>query len=117
MAYDLGSDPELEEIRRRKLLELQRRLEEEQKRKEMEAELEAKREALLRSILTQAARERLANIKLVKPELARTVEDIIIQLVQAGRLNTPVSDEQVKAILLELDSRSRRRFEIKFKRK
>ncbi len=116
MAYPYD-DEELEEIRRRKLLEMRRQLEEEEKRRQMEAQLEAQRQAVLRSILTEEARGRLANIKLVKPELARAAEELIIQLVQAGRLTPPVGDEQVKAILLELDSRSRRRFEIKFKRK
>ncbi len=114
MAYD---DRELEELRRRKLLELRKQLEEEEKRKRMEAELEARKQAILRRIMTEKARERLANIKLVKPELARAAEDLIIQLVQAGRLPAPVTDEQVKAILLELDSRTRRDFTIKFKRK
>ncbi|MEB3774386.1 MAG: DNA-binding protein [Desulfurococcales archaeon] len=110
-------DEELEAIRRRKLLEMRRQLEEEERRKQLEAELEARRQAVLRGLLTEKARERLSNLKLVKPELARAAEDLIIQLVQAGRLPTPVTDEQVKSILLELDSRSRRRFEIKFKRK
>jgi len=113
----LSYDDELEEIRRRKLLELRKQMEEEEKRKQMEAELEAKRQALLRGILTLKARERLSNLKLVKPELARAAEDLIIQLVQAGRLPTPVDDDQVKAILLELDRRTRRDFQIKFKRK
>lgn len=114
MAYD---DRELEEIRRRKMLELQKQLEEEEKRRQLEAEIEARKQALLRRILTEGARQRLANIKLVKPELAKAAEDLIIQLVQAGRLPVPVSEEQVKAILLEIDSRTRRDFTIKFKRK
>jgi programmed cell death protein 5 len=114
LAYD---DRELEELRRRKLLELQKQLEEEEKRKQLEAEMEARKQAFLRRILTDKARERLANLKLVKPQLAAAAEELIIQLVQAGRLQPPVTDEQVKAILLELDSRTRRRFEIKFKRK
>ena len=110
-------DRELEEIRRRKLLELKRQLEEEERRKQLEAELEARRQALLRRVLTPEARQRLANIKLVRPALAKAAEDIIIQLVQTGRLVPPVTDEQVKAILLELDSRMRRDFKIRIKRK
>jgi programmed cell death protein 5 len=114
VAYD---DRELEEIRRRKLLELQRQMEEEEQRKKLEAEIEARKQALLRQILSEKARERLANLKLVKPQMAAAAEDLIIQLVQTGRLRIPVTDEQVKAILLELDSRTRRDFEIKIKRK
>ena len=110
-------DRELEEIRRRKLLELQRQLEEEQRRKQLEAEMRARKEALLRSILTHEARERLANIRLVRPELAEAAENLIIQLVQAGQLAPPVTDEQVKAILLRLDAQGRREFRIRFERK
>ncbi len=110
-------DRELEEIRRRKLLELQRQLEEEEKRKALEAEMRARKEAILRRILTDQARERLANIRLVKPELAEAAENLIIQLVQAGQLIPPVTDEQVKALLLRLDSQARREFKIRFERK
>lgn len=113
MSYDY--DEELEEIRRRKLAELQRKLEEERLKKEREAILEARREALLRSILTERARERLANVKLVKPELAKYVEDLIIQLVQAGRLAPPVGEDTVKELLIEVDSRTRRETKVRFK--
>ncbi|HDH06812.1 MAG TPA: DNA-binding protein [Thermoproteales archaeon] len=98
-----------EEIKRRKLLELQKKLAEEEERRKRELE----KEALLRSILTPKARQRLANIKLVKPELANILESQIIQLVQLGRIKPPVTDDIVKAILIELDRRSRR--EIRFK--
>ncbi len=108
-------DKELEEIRMRKLLELQKRLEEERKRKEQEALMEAKREAVLRAILTERARERLANVKLVKPDLARGVEDLIIQMVQVGRLTPPVDDDIVKQLLIEIDSRNRREVKVRFK--
>ena len=113
--YD--DDSELEAIRRRKLLELQRRLEEEQRRKELEERVEAQRQELMRRILTSRARERLSNIKLVKPELARVVEDTIIQLVQAGRLSAPVDEDVVVNILMEIDRSRRRDYEIRIKRK
>ncbi len=112
--YD-AEDSELEEIRMRKLLELQKKLEEERKRKEQEALMEARREAILRSILTERARERLANVKLVKPDLARGVEDLIIQLVQSGRLSPPVDEDVVKELLIEIDSRNRREVRVRFK--
>ena len=116
MSYDI-EDRELEEIRRRKLLELQRKLLEEEERRRREQLEEARRDAILRSILTHRARERLFNLKLVKPEIARIAEDTIIQLVQAGRLRAPVDEDTVIEILSQLDARSRRRFEIRFKRK
>ena len=116
MAMDID-DRELEEIRRRKLLELQRQLEEEQKRREMEAKIEAERQAVLRRLLTSRARERLSNLKLVRPELARAAEDLVIQLVQTGRLKPPIDDDTLVDILLELDRSTRKDFEIRIKRK
>lgn len=114
MSYE---DRELEEIRRRKLEEWRRIAEEERRRREEEEALEARREAFLRSILTTSARQRLANLKLVRPEVARIAEDAIIQLVQTGRLSAPVTEDQVKDILMQLDARNRRSFQIRFMRK
>jgi programmed cell death protein 5 len=110
-------DEELEEIKRRKLMELQRRLalEEEIKRKQQEEE--ARREALLRTILTPEARERLANVKLVRPEIARLVEDNIIALVQSGQIKPPVDEETVKKLLALIYERTHRETRIRIKRK
>lgn len=110
-------DEELEEIKRRKLLELQRRLQMEEELKRRRQEEEAKREALLRSILTSEARERLANVKLVRPELARIVEDNIIALVQSGQLTPPVDEDTVKKLLALIYERTRRETRITIKRK
>ncbi|MDM7274550.1 MAG: DNA-binding protein [Thermoprotei archaeon] len=113
MSEDIYEDEELEAIRERRLQELQRRLEEERRRKEAEAQ----RENVLRSILTSEARSRLNNIKLVKPEIARAVEDYIIQLVNAGRLAPPIDEEVVKRLLVEISERTRREYKISFRRK
>jgi programmed cell death protein 5 len=107
------ADEELEAVRARKLEELKRKAEEELRRREVEAQ----REALLRSILTSEARARLTNLKLVKPEIAKAVEDYIIRLVNAGKLVPPVGDDVVKRILVEVDERTRREYRITFKRK
>ncbi|MGB9828143.1 MAG: DNA-binding protein, partial [Thermosphaera sp.] len=63
------------------------------------------------------ARERLNNIRLVKPELAEALEQQIIALAQAGRIPVPVTDEFLKKILSELYEHSRRETRITFKRK
>ncbi len=110
------SDLELEEIKRRKLMELQRRMEmEEERRKRMQ--VEAQKQEILRRILTPKARERLANVKLVKPELAELVENQLILLAQSGRITSPLSDEELKEILEELAARTRRDFNIRIKEK
>ena len=97
-------DKELEELRRRRLLELQRRLLEQERAAEERMRVEAQKQAILRRILTPAARQRLANLKLVKPEFAEHVELQLIQAAQTGRLPIPLTDEQLKRILLHLQS-------------
>ncbi len=94
----MSEEEELERIRRRKLEALQRRIYEEQQL-EKQREVEMKIQAILRQILTPEARQRLANIKMVKPEFARQIEIQLIQLFQRGVLNSPLSDRQLKEIL------------------
>jgi programmed cell death protein 5 len=101
------SDEELEEIRRRKLLALQQRMTDEQKQAQAEQQLEAQKQALLRQILSPEARQRLTNLKMVKQEFTEQLELQLIQLAQAGRLPTPLSDAKLKQILIQLQSRKR----------
>ena len=107
------SEEELEEIRRRKLLDLQRRTAEEQRNIQMQQQLELQKQALLRSILTPEARQRLANLKMVKPEFTSQLELQLVQLVQQGKIPVPVTDKQLKQILIQIQARKR---EIKIRR-
>lgn len=100
------SDEELEAIRRRKLLAMKQRSEPDQKQAEAE-QLEAQKQALLRQILSPEARQRLTNLKMVKPEVIDQLELQLIQLAQAGKLPIPLSDAQLKRILIQLQGRKR----------
>jgi programmed cell death protein 5 len=109
---------DIEEIRKRKLMELQKKYLEQQKAQEealkKEMELEAQISAIMRKILTPEARERLGRVKLVKPELARQVELLLVQLYQAGQIRGQIDDAKLKRILAEIDARTRRDFKIKW---
>lgn len=109
----MSEDEEIEDIRKRRMLQLQRRLAEEQQRMQMEQQVEQQKQALLRQILTPEARQRLNNLKMVKPEFAAQLELQLMQLAQGGRLNIPLSDEQLKELLVKLQSTKR---EIKIRR-
>ncbi len=110
-------DEELEMIKRRKMAELARRAEQERARREREAAEEALRQELLRRILTPEARERLANLRLVKPELVKSLEDQLIVLAQSGRIKIPITDEELKTILQNLFERTRREIRINIREK
>lgn len=101
------TEKELEELRRRKLLELQRKVDEEQKRVQVGQQLELQKQALLRSILTSEARQRLTNLKMVKSDFTAQLELQLIQLAQQGKLPIPLGDEQLKQILIQLQDRRR----------
>jgi programmed cell death protein 5 len=101
------SDEELEELRRKKLSALQRQVSDEQRSAQMEQQLEQQKQALLRNILTPEARQRLTNLKMVKPEFTDQLELQLIQLAQQGKIPIPLADEQLKKILVQLQSRKR----------
>ncbi len=73
----------------------------------------AVKENVLRMALTSEARQRLANVKMVKPELAASIEEYIVQMASSGKLSRTVDDEQLKQMLLALQDRKR---EIKIRR-
>ena len=100
---------ELEEIRRRKLLELQRQreLEELRRQQELQRQIELQKKEILRRILEPEARERLARLKLAHPEIAEAVENQLIALAQAGRIRQKISDEVLVSILRQISARRR----------
>lgn len=69
---------------------------------------------MLRVVFTTEARERLSNIRMIKPELASSIEDQIFQLAAAGKLRGQVTDEELKK-LLESFQRPKREFKITWK--
>jgi len=75
--------------------------EDEAKRREAEAAA-AMRQRALAVLLEPSARQRLANIRIVKPELAAAVENYLISAASSGRLNRALTDEELKQVLLGL---------------
>ena len=103
----MGSEEGLEDIRKRKLLELQRQLIDEQQRAGQQETVEAQKQSLLRQIMTTEARQRLNRIKMVKPEFVEQIELQLIQIAQSGKIKIPITDAQLKGILSRLQSTSK----------
>jgi len=110
VSYD---EEDIEEIRRRRALELRRQLTEVQSRANAQQEAELQKRELLRKILSPEARQRLNRLKMVKPDFATQLELQLIQTAQTGRINIPITDEQLKTILTRLQGGKR---EIKIRR-
>ena len=106
------SEEELETLRKRRMLELQQRMTDEQNQAQAQLQLERQKQALLRRILTPKARSRLTNLNMVKPEFTQQLELQLIQLAQQGRISIPISDEQLKELLVRLQS-GRRDYKIR----
>jgi len=84
----------------------------EREKKEERLREQAIKEQYLRLFLTPDARERLTNVKMVRPEVAEQVENYIIQLGLSGKLPRPINDDELKELLYKFTPRRR---EIRFK--
>lgn len=118
---------DLDEIRQKRMAELQaqqaaaqqqQQAQQQQmaqmQQQEAQAKFEAQKKQILGQILTSEARNRLANLKLTKPELVNNIELQLIQSAQAGSLRGKVTDEQIKVLLKQIAGQKR---EIKITRK
>ncbi len=107
-------DDELDAIRRRKLVEYQQAQEQAVAQAQAREQVMAQRQQILRQILTQEARERLARIELAYPELTESIESQLIALAQSGRVQKVIDDETLRQILTRLIPKKR---EIKIERR
>ncbi len=98
-------EEEIEELRRRKMLELRARVEEQQGQAEQRRQYEIQKRLAILQIMTPEARSRLANIRAAKPEFAEQLELQLIQLAQSGRLGSKITDVQLRDILSRLQAR------------
>ncbi|MFX0138626.1 MAG: DNA-binding protein [Candidatus Hodarchaeota archaeon] len=112
----MSDDEELDDIRRRKLEQLKQQAVQQQVAEAQQKEFEAKKYQLMRKILSQEGRQRLENIRIVKPQFAEQIEIQLIQLFQSGKLRgaTPLPDKAFKKLLEQISSLDRKKeFNIK----
>ena len=117
---------DLDEIRQKRMAELQAQqaaaqqsqqqqaAAQQMQQQEAQAKFEAQKKQILGQIMTSEARNRLANLKLTKPELVNQIELQLIQSAQAGSLRGKVTDDQLKVLLRQIAGQKR---EIKITRK
>ncbi len=109
----MSSDEDLAEIRKRRMTELQAQRGPQEQAAEAQAQVqadaEAQKQALMRKILTPEARQRLQNLKLVRPDFAAQMELQLLQLAQSGRVHLPITDELLKKLLSQIQSQQTKR--------
>jgi programmed cell death protein 5 len=99
---------ELEAIKQRKLMQLQQQY---AARQEMQNQLQVQQvlkeiDKIIQKLLTEEAQGRLANLKLIKPELVQKLKIYLAQLYAAGQV-TQIDDEHLRQILLKLQGQKK----------
>ncbi|MDP6670282.1 MAG: DNA-binding protein [archaeon] len=91
----------------------QKKMEELRQKQAAEAETEQKLDVLVKRLLTEEARARLSNVKLVNKEIYFKAVQTIIYLFNAGQVKGKIDEAQLKELLKKLAEKK----EINIKRK
>ncbi|CAG0892453.1 unnamed protein product [Cyprideis torosa] len=108
------ADDELEEIRKRRMAELQgaggalggKGDENEQERRREQQEV--MKNSILSQVLDQEARARLSTLMLAKPDKGRRVEAILCQMASTGQIGGKLGEAEFRALLEKINTASSR---------
>jgi programmed cell death protein 5 len=112
----LSKDDELEAIKKKKLEQIRQQAQQQKLIEAQKKEFENKKYQIMRQILSPEGRQRLENIRMVKPEFAEQIELQLIQLYQTKQLrgSTPLSDKTFKKLLEQISNLEKKKeFKIK----
>ncbi|MFH1391292.1 MAG: DNA-binding protein [Candidatus Diapherotrites archaeon] len=94
-----------QDLKEKKLEELKQKYLEQQEEEKQSLEMEAKMQSVLKSLLTEEAKQRLSNVRLVNKELYTRAFQAIMGLMQKGMVQGKLNEEQLKEILRQLNTR------------
>ena len=103
----MDDDAQLEELRRRKMAELQAQAQNGEAQAAARAEANAQKEVILRAILEPEARERLTRVRMARPDVAESLENQLLVLYQQGRVRQRIDDETLRQLLARIAPKSR----------
>jgi len=116
------ADEDLEEIRAKRMAQLQAsggmgQGPNKEQQEEMKKKQEDMKNNILVQVLDQQARARLNMIALTKPEKARMVESMLIQMAQMGQIQGKLGEEQLKSLLEQVSEKTQKTTTVKFDRR
>ncbi len=103
---------EYEDLKERKMRELEMQAQAQMQEQQQQLEAEKKISSLLSSLLTDGAKARLNNVKLVNKRLYFAAAQGILSLVNSGQFQGKLTDAQVKTLLLKISSTQKKDFKI-----
>ena len=108
----MSEDPELAALRGQRLAQMQGMqgaggaggAEQAKKQQEAMKRQEEAKNGMLSQILDQSARARLNSIALVKPEKAKAIENMLIQMARSGQLQGKLSEQPLISLIEKVNS-------------
>nr|CAD7203811.1 unnamed protein product [Timema douglasi]CAD7260737.1 unnamed protein product [Timema shepardi] len=116
-------DSDLDEIRARRLNQLQSQYKggqdggSQQKAAEERKQIEEMKHNILTQVLTQEARARLNTLMIGKPEKGQIVENMLIQMARSGQLMEKLDEQQLISILEKVSKQMQKTSTVKFDRR
>ena len=107
------SDRELDELRQRRLQEMQAQAEQQLAQEQERVTIEAQMQGALRQLMSAEAKERLAQVRVARPEMAKTVEQQVMALARDGKLTAPIDDATLQKMLTHFSRRRETTVEIR----
>ncbi|KRW98674.1 PDCD5-related protein [Pseudocohnilembus persalinus] len=96
---------------------LQQQYQQQQQQAEKLQQQEQMKDEMLSQILTPAAKDRLGNIKMAKPEKANQITMKLLQVAQSGQLKEKISEQQLIELLDDIAEKEKKTTSVKFQRR
>ncbi len=102
-----------EEIKEKRINELREKYSKQYEQQQQQIELENQIDSALKIVLTEEAKSRLANVRLVNRDLYLKTAQSLIFLYKSGKIQEKIGEEELKRLLEQLSAKR----EITIKRK
>ncbi|XP_033729222.1 programmed cell death protein 5-like [Pecten maximus] len=120
-------DDDLESIRARRMAEMQAQYggggggggggPSQEEQMEKARQMADMKHSILSQVLDQPARARLNTIAVAKPEKAKMVENMLIQMAKSGQIQNKIGEDQLKGLLERVSEQTQKKTTVKFKRR